>query len=76
MKTTQNKQLIALREKAGYSQKRLAELSGVHRVSITKFESGRRKMGLYCAYKLAKVLNVDPSVLLSEKNLPDNVVNA
>ena len=57
----------AWRERRGLTQTRLAELSGINRVSINKYESGERQpqnMTLGTAYRLADVLQVEPRVFL------------
>lgn len=51
------KKLKMLREKAGISQERLGELSGISRFAIIDYEVGRRSPTFVIAKKLATALN-------------------
>lgn len=57
-------QLRELRQAAGLSQEKLAELAGTSQPQINKLEAGQRKMTVDWAVKLARPLGVDPTVLL------------
>ena len=46
------------REKIGYSQDDVANLAGVSRASIAKFETGAYLPSLYLCHKLFKVLHL------------------
>ncbi len=62
--------MSALREArlaAGLSQEKLAELAGTSQPQINKLEKGQRKLTLDWAVKFARVLDVDPNALLTEK---------
>lgn len=55
------------RERRGFTQTQLSELSDVNRVMINNYERGRkspRKMTLETAYRLADALDVEPRVFL------------
>jgi transcriptional regulator with XRE-family HTH domain len=56
--------LRELRQAAGLSQEKLAELAGTSQPQINKLEAGQRKMTVDWAVKLAKPLGVEPTVLL------------
>lgn len=56
--------LRELRQAAGLSQEKLAELAGTSQPQINKLEAGQRKMTVDWAVKLAKPLGVEPAVLL------------
>ncbi|PWC81216.1 transcriptional regulator [Azospirillum sp. TSH100] len=53
-----------LRQAAGLSQEKLAELAGTSQPQINKLETGQRKMTVDWAVKLAGPLGVEPAVLL------------
>ncbi len=53
-----------LRQAAGLSQERLAELAGTSQPQINKLETGQRKMTVDWAVKLAHPLGVEPAALL------------
>jgi transcriptional regulator with XRE-family HTH domain len=56
--------LKLFREAAGLSQQDAAELSGVHRVSIVRFESDERVPTVATLYKLATAYGVNVCELL------------
>ncbi len=58
--------LKELRDKAGLTQIKLAELSGVHEVNICKMEAGVLPIGGKSLLRLARVLKADPFYLASE----------
>ncbi|WP_434614400.1 XRE family transcriptional regulator [Azospirillum sp. B2RO_4] len=53
-----------LRQAAGLSQEKLAELAGTSQPQINKLETGQRKMTVDWAVKLARPLGVEPAHLL------------
>ncbi|WP_042696146.1 LexA family transcriptional regulator [Azospirillum sp. B506] len=53
-----------LRQAAGLSQEKLAELAGTSQPQINKLETGQRKMTVDWAVKLARPLGVEPATLL------------
>ena len=55
------------RERRGLSQRKLAELSGVHYVSIAKIEMGKLDPRVSTLLRLCKVLRATPSDLLSKE---------
>lgn len=57
-------QLRELRQAAGLSQEKLAEMAGTSQPQINKLEAGQRKMTVDWAVKLARPLGVDPTLLL------------
>lgn len=54
------------RVKAGLRQEELAELSGIHRVTIGRIEQGGNT-SLQTASRLARVLNVDETALWEDE---------
>ena len=46
------------RKKAGYSQEKLAELTGFHRTYIAMVESGKRNISLKNIDKFSKAFNI------------------
>jgi len=57
--------LRGMRYREGFSQKKLAEKSGVTQNEISNIENGKRTVGKKIAEKLAKVLNFDYRMLLN-----------
>ena len=55
----------ALRESHGWSQERLAEVSGLHRTYVSGVERGVRNVTVDIIEKLAKALSVSPSDMLA-----------
>lgn len=64
-----------LREKKNISQSQLAVAVGVERSAIAHWESGDRVPGTKYLVKLAEVLGVDVSTLLSETPIGENIAN-
>jgi transcriptional regulator with XRE-family HTH domain len=60
-------QLEKWRKRRGLSQRKLAELSGVHYVSIAKIEMGKLDPRVSTILKLCKVLRVAPTELLEKQ---------
>jgi DNA-binding XRE family transcriptional regulator len=58
--------LAKIRKDQGLSQQRLAELSGVARVTIARFETGRISLTLRTLTKLANALHVAVTELIDE----------
>lgn len=58
--------LKAIREAKGMTQEKLSELSGIHRVTIAKYETTDNGMTLYSAGKLAAALGCTIDDLLKE----------
>ena len=54
------------RGKCGLSQEKLAEMVGVERNTITRYESGQREPKLHVLVEIAKILNVQITELLPE----------
>lgn len=53
-----------LRETAGLTQQDLADLSGIHRVNLSKLENGKLDIGVSSLRRLADALELEPSQLL------------
>lgn len=60
--------IIRLRREAGMSQDKLAEMIGVSRESIYRWESGACLPGIKLLKKLAKALQVDEDIFFQGKN--------
>lgn len=58
---------IRYRMLRGWSQQRLADESGIHRVTITKMESGKHRLSPATAGKLAGALGFDLEEALREE---------
>ncbi len=56
--------LRGMRYREGFSQKQLAEASGITQNEISNIENGKRTVGKKVAEKMAKVLNFDYRMLL------------
>ena len=57
--------LRGARYREGLSQKELARRSGVSQENISRMENGHRPVGDKVAKKLAKILRVDPTLLIA-----------
>lgn len=55
-----------VRESCGMTQDDLSEASGIHRVSIARWETGRNGMSLRSAQRLARALGCTVSELIGE----------
>ncbi len=56
--------LVGARIKEGLTQKKLAEMAGIHRHHISEMENGKRPISREMAKKLGKALNVGYRVFL------------
>jgi transcriptional regulator with XRE-family HTH domain len=65
--------LKATREAAGLSQQQAGERSGVHHISIARFETDKRVPTLGALYKLAEAYGVNVCALLPGGVMPDAV---
>lgn len=63
--------LKSLREEKGFSQQNLAELSGINKMLISKYETGRSAPNMENLGKLAKALGVTADCMIF-----DNVLSA
>ena len=59
-----NERLHDLRKKAGYSQEQLAELLGISRQAISKWESGQGNPDIDNIIKLTKIYQVSADYIL------------
>jgi DNA-binding XRE family transcriptional regulator len=57
--------LRGARYREGLSQKDLAKRTGISQENISKMENGQRTIGEKVAKKLAKILRVDPCLLIN-----------
>ena len=55
-----------LREKRGWTQQQLADMTGIGRVQVSELENGKREAGLRMLEKLAASFEVKVSDLLAE----------
>jgi len=60
-----------LRKRAGISQRRLAEMLGVSRTTITQIENGKRKVSVDELAKFSEIFNLSVDNLLSSKEEPE-----
>ncbi|MBQ8044151.1 MAG: helix-turn-helix transcriptional regulator [Clostridia bacterium] len=58
------KNIKSFRKKHKITQEKLAELSGIHRTSITKYETAKATPTLEHLLLIAKVLNESPNSIL------------
>ena len=58
------KRIKSLRERAGYSQEKLANLLKISRVSLSQIETGGRKISAEEVARLSKIFNVTSDILL------------
>lgn len=67
--------LQALRKKAGYSQEQVAEMLGLSRQAISKWESGQGKPEIDNIVKLTEIYNVSANYILlgTEKEVSASV---
>lgn len=61
------KNIKDLRLSKQLSQEELADICGLHRTYISDIERGNRNVSIDNIEKIAKGLNIDPSVLLEEQ---------
>lgn len=59
--------LVSIRKRKGMTQEALSRASGIHRVTIAKYETGTSSPRLTNLEKLAAVLGVTVSELLGEE---------
>lgn len=59
--------LRGMRYREGFSQKELANRSGIHQNEISKIENGKRGVGEKVAKKLAKALHFNHKLLLQDE---------
>jgi len=62
------KKIILYRKKRKLTQKEFAKKLGLSRVSIVNIEKGRQTPPLFTYWKIAEILNVDPSEILPSRN--------
>jgi transcriptional regulator with XRE-family HTH domain len=55
-----------LREKRGWTQQQLADMTGIGRVHVSELENGRREAGLRMLEKLAASFEITAAELLKE----------
>ena len=67
IRKTLGKNVRKYREHKGWSQERLAEVSGLHRTYISGIERGTRNPTVTIVGQLARALNIHASVLLREE---------
>ena len=59
-KTMPGDLLAGMRLMHRLTQKKLAEMSGIHKVAISDYETGRRKLTKKAAYRLATAMGENP----------------
>lgn len=69
-----NERLQGLRKKAGYSQEQVAEMLGISRQAISKWESGQGNPEIDNVIKLTEIYQVSADYILSGRET--NTVNA
>ena len=55
-----------LREKQGWTQQQLADMTGIGRVHVSELENGKREAGLRMLEKLAATFEITVSDILKE----------
>ncbi|GAB4499007.1 MAG: hypothetical protein OHK0052_13250 [Anaerolineales bacterium] len=60
------KKIREIREQQGYTQAELAQSAALDRGYLSEIETGKRRVSLYLAYRIANALNCALEQLLSE----------
>ena len=63
----------AIRKRQGYSQEKLAELSGLNMSYIGQIERGDKNPSIETIYKLSKSLNIDMVELFENLTVAENI---
>jgi transcriptional regulator with XRE-family HTH domain len=63
--------LRAVREKAGVSQEKLAEMAGLHRTYVSSVERGKRNISIQNIERLAKALGTTMAQLMPDARSGD-----
>lgn len=71
IRTRLGAEIRAARARRGYSQAELADLSGISRSAILRFESGERSIDIVRLFALAEALRVSPGSLLDAAQKDD-----
>ena len=71
IRTRLGAEIRSARARRGYSQGKLAELSGISRNAIVRFESGERSIDIVRLFALAEALGVNPGALLDAAQKDD-----
>ena len=71
---THSERLKLIREQKGFSQYRLAKLSGVSQAYISKYERGANSVGLSALEKVCPALGISVADFLSETDSPSNAI--
>jgi transcriptional regulator with XRE-family HTH domain len=70
LQRTLGKNLRGFREAEDLSQEAFAEVLGVHRTYMGALERGERNLSLRSVEKIARVLKIEPLLLLSDPGRP------
>jgi transcriptional regulator with XRE-family HTH domain len=65
------KRLREIREKAGISQEKLAELAGLHRTYVSSVERGKRNISIQNVERLAAALGTTMAQLMPDARAAD-----
>lgn len=71
---TIGEKIYALRTQAGFSQEEFADIIGVSRQSVSKWELGEALPNTEYVVKICKVLLISTDALLIDKDLPDPIL--
>lgn len=69
MKMNIGEKIKEMRKRSGYTQKQLAEESGLSEISIKKYETGKVNPKYDSLEKICNVLEIDMKEALSDKNI-------
>lgn len=72
---TVGEKIYTLRTQAGYSQEEFAEIIGVSRQSVSKWETSSAFPDTEYVVKICKLLNISTDTLLLDDSLPDALKN-
>lgn len=68
------KRITELRSKKGYSQKKLAKLTGITEASLSRYENDLREPKIGTLVKLSNTLDCTVDYLIGKSAIPDGII--